>query len=243
MRAKVITITLSKGGVAKSTISQYLIEKYRSKGYKVLGIDLDQQANLTSVMRRDNTPYFIYHALEKNIPIDKVIDEDFISSDRTTTLLADIDINHFKEVITPVLRNYDYVIIDTSAKIDRLTLSALAISDSVIIPTTSDSFSISGIDAVIRAYKSVREINPNLKIEGILFVRYNSRLSIAQQLKEKLTKDLKPLNIKVFNTNIRESVAIREAQLLKEPLLKYAKGSNALKDLNNFYKELNEEDK
>jgi len=237
--AKVITLTLSKGGVAKSTIAQYLLEKYRSKGYKVLGIDLDQQANLTSVMKRDTTPYFIYHALEKNIPIKKVIEEDFISSDRTTTLLADMDINHFKEVITPVLSNYDYVIIDTSAKIDRLTLSALAISDSVIIPTTTDSFSISGIDAVIRAYKSVKEINPKLKIEGVLFVRYNSRLSLAQQLKDKTIKDLKKNNIKVFDTNIRESVAIREAQQLREPLLSYAKGSNALKDLNNFFKELN----
>ena len=237
--AKVITLTLSKGGVAKSTIAQYLIEKYRSKGYKTLGIDLDQQANLTSVMRRDKTPYFIYHALEKDIPINKVIEEDFISSDRTTTLLADMDINHFKEVITPILNNYDYVIIDTSAKIDRLTLSALSISDSVIIPTTTDSFSLSGIDAVIRAYKSVKEINPKLNIEGILFVRYNPRLSLAQQLKEKTTKDLNKINIRVFDTNIRESVAIREAQLLKEPLLKYAKGSNALKDLNNFFKELN----
>lgn len=241
--AKVITITLSKGGVSKSTIAQYLIEKYRSKGFKVLGIDLDQQANLTSVLRKDDTPYFIYHALEKNIPIEKVISDDFIASDRTTTLLADMDINTFKEIIAPVFNNYDYVIIDTSAKIDRLTLSALSVSDSVIIPTTSDIFSISGIDAVIRAYKSVKEINPKLKIEGVLFVRYNSRLSIAQQLKEKTAKDLKPLNIKVFDTNIRESVAIREAQLLKEPLLKYAKGSNALKDLNNFFKELNEEDK
>lgn len=237
--AKVITLTLSKGGVAKSTIAQYLIERYRSKGYKTLGIDLDQQANLTSVMRRDKTPYFIYHALEKDIPINKVIEEDFISSDRTTTLLADMDINHFKEVITPILNNYDYVIIDTSAKIDRLTLSALSISDSVIIPTTTDSFSLSGIDAVIRAYKSVKEINPKLNIEGILFVRYNPRLSLAQQLKEKTTKDLNKINIRVFDTNIRESVAIREAQLLKEPLLKYAKGSNALKDLNNFFKELN----
>ena len=241
--AKVITLTLSKGGVSKSTIAQYLIEKYRSKGFKTLGIDLDQQANLTSVMRKDDTPYFIYHALEKDIPIEKVISDDFIASDRTTSLLADMDINTFQEKISPILKNYDYVIIDTSAKLDKLTLSALSVSDSVIIPTTTDSFSISGINAVIRAYKSVKDINPRLKIEGVLFVRYNPRLSIAQMLKDQTIEDLKPNNIRVFKTNIRESVAIREAQLLKEPLLAYAKGSNALKDLNNFFKELNEEDK
>jgi chromosome partitioning protein len=241
--SKVITLALSKGGVAKSTIAQYLIEKYRSKGYKVLGIDLDQQANLTSVMRKDDTPYFIYHALEKGIPIEKVISDDFIASDRTTTLLADIDINTFKEVISPVLKQYDYVIIDTSAKLDKLTLSAFSVSDSIIIPTTSDSFATSGINAVIRFYKGAKELNPKLKIEGVLFVRYNSRLSIAQMLKEETINNLKPNHIKVFKTNIRESVAIREAQLLREPLLTYAKGSNALKDLNNFFKELNEEDK
>lgn len=241
--AKVITLALSKGGVAKSTIAQYLLEKYRSKGYKVLGIDLDQQANLTSVMRKEDTPYFIYHALEKGISLDKVISDDFIASDRTTSLIANIDYQTFREVISPVLSNYDYVIIDTSAKLDNLTLSAFSVSDSIIIPTTSDTFATTGIDAVIRAYKSVKPINPKLKIEGVLFVRYNSRLSIAQMLKDQTIQDLKPNNIRVFNTNIRESVAIREAQLLREPLLTYAKGSNALKDLNNFFKELNEEAK
>jgi len=237
--AKVITITLSKGGVAKSTIAQYLIEKYRSKGYKVLGIDLDTQANLTSTMRQEVAPYFIYDALRRNTPIDKVINNDFIGSDRTTTLLNDINREELKELLSPVLPNYDYVIIDTNAKIDLLTLSALNMSDSVIIPTTSDRFSISGIDAVLRAYKSVKDTNPKLTIEGVLFVRHSPRLVLSQQLKDKVIQDLKPLKIRVFNTNIRESVAIREAQQLREPLLTYAKGSNALKDLNNFFKELN----
>lgn len=239
--AKVITITLSKGGVAKSTIAQYLIEKYRSKGFKVLGVDLDQQANLTSTMRQEKAPYFIFDTLRRDIPIKKAINNDFLGSDRATTTLYDINRDELKDLLSPVLKDYDYIIIDTNAKIDNLTLSALNMSDSVIIPTTSDRFSISGIDTILRAYKSIKDTNPKLTIEGVLFVRHSPRLVLAQQLKDKLIQDLKPLKIRVFNTNIRESVAIREAQQLREPLLTYAKGSNALKDLNNFFKELNQD--
>lgn len=239
-KAEVISIAISKGGVGKSSIAQFLIEKYREDGYKVLGLDLDQQANLTRAMGIEDPKATIADLMRGDAKAEEAIYKDMIAGGEETALFANCPLDAIPNALTNVLYDYDYIIVDTNAKIDRLTLSALTITDKVIIPVTADSFAIGGINAVIKAVNAVRANGyKNVGVAGVLFNRWNGRLAISSQLKAQLAEDLKPTGIRVFDTSIRESVAIREAHALGLPLNSYARRSNAYKDLCSFYGELN----
>jgi chromosome partitioning protein len=232
--ARVITIANQKGGIGKTTTAQALIEGLRKKGYKVLGIDLDTQANLTQAMHREGANLFLADLLAGKTA-KAVIESDFIASDyRTTKAEKEATAQTIKQALAPISKGYDFIIIDTPPKIDTLTLSALIASGEVVITATADSFAISGMKTLLTAIESAKERNSALKLSGVLFVRFNERSVLNRQIRLGLVKT----GVKVFDATIRESVAIREAQAMQEPLFEYAKDSRALQDYERFVNEL-----
>jgi chromosome partitioning protein len=127
--ARVISIANQKGGCAKSTTAQALIEGLRKKGFKVLGIDLDNQGNLTQGMNREGNRYTVYDLLAGGKEAQEVVEGDFIASNEKTALLTkSITATSLKEALKPMLKAYGYIIIDTPPHLDLLTIAGLVAS-------------------------------------------------------------------------------------------------------------------
>ena len=128
--------------------------------------------------------------------------------------------HRLKEAIAPVAEKYDYIIID------------------ILIPTTAGIFATTGINQLNETVRSVqRYCNPNVKITGILFTRFNPRANISKQIKE-LTEQLSEyISAPIYKTYIRSAVAVEEAQANRTDIFEYAEKSTVSEDYKAFIEE------
>lgn len=236
---RVITIATCKGGQLKTTTSQFLTEYLRQKGFRVLGVDLDTQANLTYSMKCEQAPYSVYDVATGRKKPQEAIYNDFLRASEDLTAL-DVKGNptQIKNSLDPIKNKYDFVIIDTPPKLDNILIKALVSSDYVILPTFAEAYSIKGIERIIDVIEAVQQLNTNLKIGGLLLTMYNPRSNLLAQLKGLLESKAKEHNTIVFKTTISRCVALAEAQALQEPLLTYKPQAKAILEYKEFTKEL-----
>lgn len=253
---KVITIANQKGGVGKTTTALCLGAQLEHKGYNVLYIDLDKQANTSKVLNADTNEKGSYELLANKLNASEVIqitetNEHIISASPQLSIIENVlndTINQvgkeyrLKESLKDIKNNYDYVIIDTAPSLDILTINALTCTDYLIIVSNADTFSLDGIKNLNNIIENIKEYtNPNLKIGGILITRYNPNLNLNRAYKETLEDLARALNTKVYKTYIRENVAIRESQTLQQRITEYAPSSNGNKDYELLSKEVLED--
>ena len=136
------------------------------------------------------------------------------------------------------MRKYDLIILDTPPSLGDLTLNALMASDRVIVPAQADLFSLEAIKELGDTIEAVREYNKNLKIEGILLTRYQARNILTRELTELIEETAKVLKTKVFKCAIREAVAIKEAQAMRQDIFSYAPKSKVSLDYQKCLEEL-----
>lgn len=245
----IITITNQKGGVAKSTTSQNLGAGLASKGYKTLLIDLDAQANLSiacGVKEPKATTYSILKDKTQTAgAIYKVKDNLDIIPASLALSTADLELNEvgkeykLAEALEGVKDVYDYIIIDTPPALSILTVNALTTADRVIIPAQADLFSLEAIKQLNGTLETIkRYTNKGLEIEGILLTRYNNRNILTQELTEVLNSTANYLKTKVFNSSIREAIAIKEAQARKQDIFSYNAESNVAGDYMGLVEEV-----
>jgi len=119
-----------------------------------------------------------------------------------------------------------------------LTANALIAADILIAPMAADIYSLQGLSQLSGFLQNVRENgNPDLQMAGLLITKYHGRQNLSKALIEQIEAAAEQLDTKVFNTRIRESVAIREAALLQSDIFKEAPKSNATIDYNKFIDE------
>ena len=188
----IITVSNQKGGVGKTTTSAALAAGFSMAGKKVLCIDLDPQGNLGFCLGLDmETGYTVLDALKGTVPVkDAVIRTelcDILASDITLSSsgLEEVRQEHresiLRDTLDPILKNYDYVIIDTPPALNLLTVNAYAVSDYLIIPMASDILSLVGLSQLRETVETVKvRLNPKLKVMGILLTRYNGRTCLAR---------------------------------------------------------------
>jgi chromosome partitioning protein len=141
-------------------------------------------------------------------------------------------------VITPIANNYDYIIIDTPPTLGILTMNAIMAADEIIIPTTASIFAAAGIEQLKMFADSITPYRKRgeLKYNGILITKFNPRTTVGKELK-KFTEELsKAIGTKVYNTYIRFSVTVEEAQIQKVDIFSYAQ-NNIAEDYNLFVEE------
>lgn len=242
---KVISVIAEKGGVAKTTTAQAIIEELRAKGFKVLAIDLDQQANLSFVLKADKNPYSIFNLLttdkehlKDKKTIDQVIKNDTIKADTQASLLSKESMNSLRDALKPIKNKYDFIVIDTPPKLDRNILRVLIATDYVILPTLADAFSLKGLDTIYKLIEDIKPINPTIKIGGILFTMYNNRGTLSKQLKELIEERAHAKGVYCFKTTINRNIAISEAQALQIPITIYNTKVKATQDYKRFINEL-----
>ena len=245
---KVITITNQKGGVGKSTTASALNFGLKNKGYKTLLIDLDAQGNLSYTLTANNPPISSLEVLTGTATIKDAIQHtaqgDILPASPSLagadTLITETGKEYrLKEAIETIINDYDYILIDTPPALGTLTINALTACDSVIIPAQADIYSLQGIGQLIQTIQTVKKYcNPNLTVKGILITRYNTRTVIAKDMTDLLEQTANQIKTKLFNTKIRECVAIKEAQAMQTDIFTYAPNSNASTDYRHFTDEL-----
>ena len=240
---KVIALTNQKGGVSKTTTAVNLGVGLARQGKKVLLIDADAQANLTmslGINRPDELPLSLAPIMQDIID-DKPIDVqkgilhhgegvDLLPSNIELSGLEVRLINAIsrervlKTCINEVKKNYDYVLIDCMPSLGMLTINALAAADSVVIPTQPHYLSAKGLELLLRSVSKVRkQINPHLRIDGILMTMVMPRTNISKEVTA-LVRSAYGQNIKVFDAQIPHSIRAVEATAEGKSIFAYDKG-------------------
>jgi chromosome partitioning protein len=245
--SKIISIMNQKGGVGKSTTAQALRSGLYKKGFSILLIDLDPQGNTTYTIDASASKNTIYEILTKKSNIKNALIKteqgDLIKSSICLTKL-ELELNttgkeyKLKEALEPIKKQYNYIIIDTPPALGTLTINALTTSDSIIIPSQADIYSLQGIGQLMETINTIKKYcNPKLKIQGILLTRYKHRTILSKDMLEMIEDTASKINTFVYKTVIREAIAIKEAQASKQDIFTYAPKNNASIDYLNFINE------
>lgn len=252
---KTITVINQKGGVCKTTTALTIGEGLGRKGYSVLFVDLDPQGNMSYTLGADRVELSIADALRNPAEVREAVNKGVrykcssLSSSHELSLVdsflqAKGREYRLREALAPLSNEYDYCIIDTPPALGTLTVNALTASESVIIPTLADTYSIKGIYMLNESIETVRlYTNRDLYIRGIVITKYNGRSNIKRALAINLKSVAEELNTRLYKTRIREGVAMLEAQILKKSIFDHAPRSNTALDYSALIEEILEGDR
>ncbi|MEM6814095.1 MAG: ParA family protein [Bacteroidota bacterium] len=221
--AQVISIANEKGGVAKTTTTAALGSILSHRGHRVIMIDLDPQADLTSGLNIDPEDRNIFDCVfnHKKMRATKVNDNLVLigGSPKMKPALFEKASTEDKEYklspygilrkrIKDVLDQTDFVLLDCPPNVDTVTMNALAASDYVLIPTEAHRYSINGAAEIVDLVDTLKEeLTPGIEILGVLITRYRSSTAIHKQLAEELKETYKDL---LFSNPIKENITLQE---------------------------------
>ena len=230
---KIIALANQKGGVGKTTTAINLAASLASLEKRVLLVDVDPQANASSGLGVEGSEIgkTIYECLCSGLPAKEVIIPSMVEGldilpSHIDLAGADLELLErdrrefvLKEVLAPIVDQYDYVLIDCSPSLGIITVNALVASDSVLIPVQCEYFALEGISKLLNTVRIVRQrLNPRLEIEGFLMTMYDSRTRLNNQIYEEVKSHFKTL---VFETVIQRNVKLGEAPSHGLPALLY----------------------
>jgi chromosome partitioning protein len=244
MSTRIIAVVNHKGGVGKTTTTLNLGKALALQKYKVLIVDSDPQANLSQSLKIEDPRKDIYHALvdKEKLPIIK-IDKNFDIvpasldlSGAESKLIMDVN-GYFrlKESIKPIAEKYDFILIDCPPSLGILTINALIASTEVMVAIQSQYLAIKGLNTILELVEELRKnLNPYLKIAGMLLTQVN-RTVVSKNIVDSVQKTHKE---KVFQTVIRQNVAVTEASTMGQDIFTYAPESAAAEDYKNLALEI-----
>jgi chromosome partitioning protein len=232
--------------VAKTTTAINLAASLALADMRVLLIDIDPQANLTSGLGLKDAaaaPGTIYEALTSSEPagdlhpyvlkteVDRL---DLVPASRQLTG-AEVELvtlprrdERLRQLVASIRADYDFVFIDCPPSLGLLTLNALVAADAVLIPLHGEYFALEGLADLVGTIRRVRAaLNPNLDIEGVLLTMFDERTNLGQQVAKELRDFFKD---KVFVTVIPRNIRLGEAPSHGKPVILYdvkSKGAEA----------------
>jgi len=260
MKAKTCKITAicnQKGGVTKTTTTANLGIGLAMEGRKVLLVDIDPQADLTTSLGwkdTDSLPITLANLMDKVIN-----DEDFnpksaiLNHNEGVDLipasleLSGVDVSlvnamsrefALRSCLEPLKQDYNYILIDCPPSLSMLTLNALVASDSVIIPVQAQYLPAKGMTQLMKTIAKVRkQVNPNLKVEGIVLTLADMRTNLARLTADTLREQYGSM-LRIFKTQIPIAVKAAETSVAGQSIYAYDNGSKVAQAYSNFTKEV-----
>ena len=237
-QVQVLSVMNQMGGVGKTTTTINLAYALAREGNRVLMIDLDPQANTTLSLpikldpqsQAHQTVYGLLmggvpleqclHPIEENLMLLPSITQQMLAPrpDRSALL---------SNALKASTEKFDYVVIDCPPAIDVLTANALMVSQGIIIPVSMSYLALMGLRQIWDTVRSVQKVNPELKVNGILFTFVDFRHGMTPRVMETVKKYFGDL---VYETHIRQSVKLNESQQFKQSIFDYARNSPAAKN-------------
>jgi chromosome partitioning protein len=241
--SRVIAIANQKGGVGKTTTALNLGSALVERGRSVLLVDLDQQGSLTISAGLDpetlsETVYTVLSSyadpkVKQPTQLSTVVTP--IESLRLDLIPANIELaaldleltraysreHILRRALEPVRGSYDYVLIDCPPSLGLLVINALTAADEIIVPLQTDYLATKGVKLLMDTVEAVTaQLNPELRIAGILLTQADQRTSHSRQIVE-LTRSTFAGQVHVFETLVKLSVRLKEAPITGQSILAY----------------------
>lgn len=241
-----ISLANQKGGVGKTTSAVNIAAAIGALDKRVLLIDLDPQGNSTSGVgvQKRSVKTSSYDVIIGNAKASEAIVETEFKNlwlmpsqmelAGAEFELIDLDKREllFKNAITAIEDDFDYIFIDCPPSLGILSINALAASNGVIIPMQCEFYSLEGLSQLMMTIKQVKKLyNQSLEITGILITMFNGRLNLSIQVLDEIKKYYAD---KLFSTSIVRNVKLSEAPSFGEPIIYYdksSKGAHAYMDV------------
>jgi chromosome partitioning protein len=244
MYSKVISVFNQKGGVGKTTTAVNLCAALAKAKKKTLLADIDPQGNATSGLGIDKKLSKLYKVLigmesSENAVVSTEYDNLFVIPSNEDMAGLEVELATIqnwepvlKDIIDPLRKDYDYIIIDAPPSLGILSMMALVASDRILIPIQCEYYALEGVSQLYSTYTKIKKkLNPELEIEGVLLTMYDSRTNLSQSVLEEAKNFFKE---KVFETYIPRNVRLAEAPSFGQPVIHYdpsSSGSIAYKKL------------
>ena len=240
--ARIFCIANQKGGVGKTTTTVNLAAGLARLGQRVLLIDLDPQGNATmgSNVDKRQLEHTVYNVLLEDCKAaDAIVSAEQVGYDvlganrelagaEVELVTQDRREKRLKLALSKVRKNYDFILIDCPPALSLLTLNGLCCAHGVIVPMQCEYFALEGLTDLVNTIRQVHaNLNPELKVIGLLRVMYDPRITLQQQVSEQLKEHF---GDKVFETVIPRNVRLAEAPSYGLPGVVFdasAKGSKA----------------
>ena len=235
-----------KGGVGKTVTAFNLAYSLAELGNRVLAVDFDSQANLTTCFGVEDVEAL--HVTIGHLMMNEIDDEelpeaaeyihsrkgvDFIPS---SMMLSAVDSKLrlemgaeglLSKILEPLRENYDYILLDTCPSLGALTINALAAADEVIIAVNPQLLAMMGLQDFLKTVSKIRNrINNRLSISGILLTMCDGRTNLCKVISEEVYDTFQG-PIQIFNSRIPSTVKVGESVYYSEPLIEYAPGNGA----------------